>query len=260
MGVADSLTVLVAEDDPAVLKYLRQVLEGHGFRVLAARDGAEALHLARAFEGKIDLICTDVVMPRMNGVQLSEALTAEGRSPRVLYLTGYPEVVLAGLAPAGTRHRLLHKPFTRQQLFERIGAALEDSPDAPRAEPARSRTALVVSAEAGFRHFLAQNLRTDGWTVLEADSGIKALAARAGGRETLLLLIADLDSPGVDGRQLFDLLSVVHPGLRVAYVSSRRDQAPPVVKNADVAFLQRPFDGATLVRCVRGLFSNEPEA
>lgn len=169
MGVVAPMTVLVAEDEPGVRNYLQRVLETRGFRVLAAADGAAALEIARAFAGDIDLVCTDVVMPRMSGPRLSAALAEEGRRPRVLYVTGYPEFVLAGLKAWDSPYALLHKPFTRTQLLQGVREALEGpSPSRRWRQPAPTRTAVVVSAEATFRHFLARTLRSDGWTVLAA--------------------------------------------------------------------------------------------
>ena len=120
-----SETVLIAEDDPAVRELMCTLLAANGYSVLLASNGAEALAVASATNGTIQLIVTDVVMPSLGGRALVDGLRATRPNIRVLYATGYvgDEVVRrGGLDPSAN---LLHKPFTADQLLTAVRRALD---------------------------------------------------------------------------------------------------------------------------------------
>jgi PAS domain S-box-containing protein len=120
-------TILLAEDDDAVRAIARETLERAGYRVLAAADGAQALALAGAHDGPIDLLLTDVIMPGMNGRELAATLTRRRPGLRVLYASGYTDNVLEGqgaLAPGVT---LLDKPFTPADLAAKVRDVLAEA-------------------------------------------------------------------------------------------------------------------------------------
>jgi signal transduction histidine kinase len=113
-------TILLTEDEDEVRDLLHDMLETQGFKVIAAGTGAEALAQARTFEGPIDLLLTDVVMPGGTGRDLATRLTAERPDTRVLYISGYPE---HGSRPGSVLEAgspFLPKPFTRDQLLDKI--------------------------------------------------------------------------------------------------------------------------------------------
>jgi CheY-like chemotaxis protein len=109
-------TVLLAEDSDQLRDLTTRVLERQGYRVLAARDGVEALEIAANFPDRIDLVLTDAVMPRVGGGELVHALRTIRDDFRVLYMTGYTddELVRRGLGEG--EDELLHKPFTPAAL------------------------------------------------------------------------------------------------------------------------------------------------
>jgi two-component system, cell cycle sensor histidine kinase and response regulator CckA len=113
-------TILLAEDEEAVLRLERTVLELCGYEVLPARGAAEALQAAAGRAGPIDLLVTDVIMPGMNGWQLAEALRAERPGLRTLFVSGYPADVIAadGVIPEGIE--FLQKPFPIASLAARV--------------------------------------------------------------------------------------------------------------------------------------------
>ncbi|MFO0581769.1 MAG: PAS domain S-box protein [Anaeromyxobacter sp.] len=122
-------TVLVLEDEDALLRIARATLEGLGYRVIAARTPHQALALATAQVGAIDLVVSDVVLPEMSGVEAVERLRAIRPGAKVLFVSGYPaEAARAhGHLPEGMR--LLAKPFGRRELARAVREVL----DAPRA-------------------------------------------------------------------------------------------------------------------------------
>jgi two-component system cell cycle sensor histidine kinase/response regulator CckA len=108
--------VLVVEDAAPVRMLARAILEKHGYRVLEAASGEDALAVAGRTEGQIDLLLTDVVMPQMNGRQLYERLLVDRPGIKVLYMSGYTDNVIArrGLLEPGIA--LLQKPFSVERL------------------------------------------------------------------------------------------------------------------------------------------------
>jgi CheY-like chemotaxis protein len=119
-----SETVLLCEDEADLRELTRDVLEAYGYRVIQAGDGREALEVAAGFQGQIDLLLTDVVMPRMNGSELARALTRD-RNVRVLYMSGYTEtsLVRGDAAPGG----FLQKPFSPVVLARAVRERLDSN-------------------------------------------------------------------------------------------------------------------------------------
>ena len=118
-------TVLVVEDEPMILDLACRVLRAHGYTVLGATGGDEALALAAAHDGVIDLLVSDVVMPRMGGPALAERLVAMRGTTRVLYISGYTEGAIVRQRVLQRGVQLLEKPFTPRQLLERVRLVLD---------------------------------------------------------------------------------------------------------------------------------------
>ncbi|HEX2611231.1 MAG TPA: ATP-binding protein, partial [Gemmatimonadales bacterium] len=118
-------TLLLVEDEAAVRSSVRRLLEWHGYTVLEARNGAEALRVYEAHAEDIDLVLTDVVMPEMGGHELIERLRQRYPEVRVLFMSGYAERALTndGSIPAGTGY--LEKPFTVETLMRRLREVLD---------------------------------------------------------------------------------------------------------------------------------------
>jgi signal transduction histidine kinase/CheY-like chemotaxis protein len=118
-------TILVAEDDPAVGRFLTAALEGLGYRVVLARDGEEALRAADAERGEVHLLLSDVVMPRMNGRELWERLAARRPGLRVLFVSGYTRGVFDDTTVSALGAVVLRKPFTAADLGHAVRRALD---------------------------------------------------------------------------------------------------------------------------------------
>jgi CheY-like chemotaxis protein len=115
-------TVLVVEDDRSVRRLEVLILRGLGYRVLEASGPEEALRLSRETDGAIDVLASDLVMPRMGGLELAEKIRAERPGIRVLLVSGYGEETVDGGRTRTARQRFLEKPFTEQTL----GGALRE--------------------------------------------------------------------------------------------------------------------------------------
>ncbi len=110
-----------------VRQFVCDVLEEHGYKVLSALDGCEALEIARRHEGRIDLLITDVVMPQMNGQELADAIAEFRPETKVLFVSGYSDNELGKNGLLDPRIELLQKPFTPQALARKIRRAIATS-------------------------------------------------------------------------------------------------------------------------------------
>src|SRR5215470_5663567 len=118
-------TILLTEDEQDVREVAREFLESGGYKVIEARDGAEALGLVEKHRGGIDLLITDMVMPRMTGQELAARLKEKQPGLRMLYMSGYSERAAAESLQANPLVRLLAKPFSRGALLRAVHELLK---------------------------------------------------------------------------------------------------------------------------------------
>ena len=117
-------TLLLVEDEALVLLAATTNLERLGYRVLSASSGVDALAVAQRFDGPIDLLITDVVMPRMNGLELANRLRKSRPTLRVLFMSGYSKGEIAEYDVINEDVQLLAKPYTLETLATRVREAL----------------------------------------------------------------------------------------------------------------------------------------
>ncbi len=121
--------ILLAEDDRSVRRLVVSELGRRGFTVLDAEDGRAALDLFLQHKDRIDVLVTDVVMPRMNGADLAKEVEKIRPGMKVLFISGHPERAGSGLDPTGVTN-LLMKPFTADTLAARITELITGKPEA----------------------------------------------------------------------------------------------------------------------------------
>ena len=120
-----SETILLVEDAAPLRKLAVSFLSSHGFEVLSAPDAEEALKIAAAHAGAIQLLVTDVVMPGQNGRVLAERLVASYPKIKVLYISGYNDSFIAGHGILDPGSILLNKPFTEEALIHKVREVLD---------------------------------------------------------------------------------------------------------------------------------------
>ena len=126
-------TILVVDDDSNLLEAVREILQAHGYEVLKAISGEEALRAAQAHSGPIALLLADVVMPGLSGPDVAHRLRSTRPDTKVLFMSGFTNDVVfsRGLDPGDP---FLVKPFRPDALVRKVQDVLR-SPFARRPEP-----------------------------------------------------------------------------------------------------------------------------
>jgi CheY-like chemotaxis protein len=118
-------TILVVDDSPEVRGVVCRILEKQGYVVLEATRGSEAIELARAHAGGIDLIVSDVVMPETNAAALTEQVHTWCPNARVLFMSGYSDEVVMDYGVIRAGDSFLQKPFTIDDLLGKVNEVLD---------------------------------------------------------------------------------------------------------------------------------------
>ncbi len=118
-------TVLLAEDESAVRQSTREFLSLNGYIVLEAKNGTDALAVAREYKGPIHLMISDVVMPQMGGARLAGELASERPDMKVLFVSGYAETTVARHGAIDVTTRFLQKPFSLRTLALKMREVLD---------------------------------------------------------------------------------------------------------------------------------------
>jgi two-component system cell cycle sensor histidine kinase/response regulator CckA len=122
-------TILLADDEPGIRRSMQRALEMKGYTVLTAGDGEDALAMFRAHRDEVDLLISDLAMPRLSGRELVQTLRAEGEKVRVLFSSGHADDAMNGTADLPDGVAFLQKPWTLEDLFSSVRAALDAAAD-----------------------------------------------------------------------------------------------------------------------------------
>ncbi len=123
-----SETILLVEDEDAVRRASAEFLSLHGYTVLEAKDGLDALAVAKDYGSTIHLVVTDVVMPNISGGQLAKELKSRRPEAKVLFVSGYAGKIVMEHKAVNLETNFLQKPFTLKQLSSKIREALTQAP------------------------------------------------------------------------------------------------------------------------------------
>ncbi len=190
-------TLLIVDDDPALRAAIRRILEAKGFRVLEAADGNEAGELASHYEGPIDLVLCDLVMPGLGGREAAERVRAAKPQARVVFTSGYP---LEHGSTDGEPVEFVAKPFTPDELVAAVKKCLE-APQPSKPLPAQP-VVLLVDDEPNLRSSLARVLEECEVSTLAAKSSLHALQILQ--EQHVDLVVSDQFMPGMDGVRLLE--------------------------------------------------------
>ncbi|WP_462270144.1 ATP-binding protein [Desulfobacter sp.] len=120
-------TILLVEDEPAILEMARMMLERKGYSVVSAGTPADAIRIADTYVGKIDLLITDVVMPEMTGRDLAKKITAFFPGIKLLFMSGYSANVITRQRVLDDGVAFMQKPFSINEFAEKVRGVLDDN-------------------------------------------------------------------------------------------------------------------------------------
>lgn len=238
-------TILVVEDDSAVALLVEDILNSAGYRVLTAEDGPSALQISQQHSGEIDLLLTDVVLPKMGGKEVASRLTALRPGLKVLFMSGYTGLSAAQHGNLDSDVNFLPKPFSPDALCEKVRAVLTARMPV--------RKVLVVDDEPAIRSLLTEILNDSGFETITAQDGRQA-------RELLRqnpvdLIITDLAMEGEEGIELIRALRKEYPRVKIIAISGTFGVdvlAAARALGADTT-LTKPVSQATLLRSIEAL-------
>jgi CheY-like chemotaxis protein len=118
-------TVLLAEDEDSVRALAETILLRLGYRVLVAESGEKALEIWEECGGRIDILLTDVIMPRIGGSELAHKLRQSNPKLKVLFMSGYTDDMLASHGVLAGETQLIQKPFTAEALGRKLRSVLD---------------------------------------------------------------------------------------------------------------------------------------
>lgn len=124
-GPSGTETILVVEDEDIVRRMVCRILKTHGYNVLRASGGFEAIELALSYNEKIDLLLTDVIMPKMNGKELRDKIVEMRPQTKIMYMSGYADVVIARHGVLDDEAGFLQKPFSLWDLTTKVRETLD---------------------------------------------------------------------------------------------------------------------------------------
>ncbi|MBN2414636.1 response regulator [bacterium] len=113
-------TILLVEDELHVRRLTARILEKQGYTVLQAEEGISALELARNYEGQIDMLLTDIIMPRMNGPALAERIKKIRSDIKILFMSGHVDSIIMRHGLEKTTSNFLQKPYTMESLNSKV--------------------------------------------------------------------------------------------------------------------------------------------
>ncbi|HER63544.1 MAG TPA: PAS domain-containing sensor histidine kinase [Desulfobacteraceae bacterium] len=120
-------TILVVEDEPAILKLGQRMLQELGYHVLTAGTPEKAIQVSSACSGPIDLLIVDIILPGMDGCELAAELIRQRPGSRVLFMSGYSENIIHKYSGLENKSRFIQKPFTIRELAASVQEALKNA-------------------------------------------------------------------------------------------------------------------------------------
>lgn len=118
--------ILVVEDEPTMLRLVREALEGAGHKVLTALNGAAGLKVFEANRDAIKLVITDLMMPKLNGVEMARMIRKESTAIPILFISGYADDLVFEDEVMKGPTMFMPKPFRQDTLIDEVKAILED--------------------------------------------------------------------------------------------------------------------------------------
>jgi signal transduction histidine kinase/DNA-binding response OmpR family regulator len=240
-------TLLIVEDDDLIRALVQEVLVSAGYTAFSARSGEDALRVFERSPKPIDLLLTDVVLPKMSGKEIADHILQQSPGIKVLFMSGYTgNAMIHRDVLSEPKIEFLQKPFTPQTLCRKVRDVLD-------AGPLPLRRILIVDDIPAVLDLLGSLLEDSGFDVIKASNGREA-------REKALahapdIVLTDLSMPEEEGIETIRALRIKHPDLKIIAMSGAF--GPEILQSAKSlgadATLAKPINSAKLRECIQSL-------
>ena len=122
-------TILVVDDEASIREFAKEYLSRQGYHVLAAKDGEEALNISNDYVKSIDLLLTDVIMPKMDGTDLAKTIQNIRKNIKVIYISGYMKDIVVNIDVDRKQNIFIQKPFKPADLLKAVQELLQTPPE-----------------------------------------------------------------------------------------------------------------------------------
>jgi len=238
-------TILVVEDDVDVRSYTVECLHELGYRVLEAHDGASAMQQLERYDGEIDLLFTDVVMPRMSGSQLTTEARRMQPGLKVLYTSGYTRNAVDHNGRLDPGVEMIAKPFTYEGLAQKVRDVLDSG----------EGSVLLVDGDPSRLEPVRQALAASRFRSEVAATAGEALGKVRAAQGSYAAVVIDDELPGRDADRLLRSLRSLHRDLPIVIASPARAAELAGKHAADSCFaaITKPYTAGELQDTLRAL-------
>ena len=119
-------TILLSEDEEAIRELIRRTLSQRGYKIIEARHGREALEMSQSYNGEIHLLISDVVMPHMSGIELTNHIVKLRPQIKILLMSGHTEEAITPHGNLDPEKAFLQKPFLLDSLIHKVREVLDE--------------------------------------------------------------------------------------------------------------------------------------
>ena len=231
--------IMVVDDDPGMRLTLEGILEDEGFDVVGAKDGYQAIELAK--QSRFDLIFMDIKMPGINGVDTYKEVKTISQSSMVVMITGFALEELIQEALEEGAYTVIYKPFEMGQIIDIVNKVL------------RTTLVLLVDDKAADRKILRAILEDNDYEVKEASDGPEAIAMASDNHYGVILM--DIKMPEMDGFITSEKIRQTDPQAKVIFISAYTMEEPvkESLRQGAYAALTKPVDPEELLELIRSV-------
>ena len=255
-GTSGNETVLIVDDEPALVTLAKEILTSEGYKVVTASDGLEALKVLK--KSKVDIVVSDVIMPNMDGYQLATEISKLYPSIRLQLVSGYSDDRHHNEADKKLSENILYKPYSSDALLEKVRTSLDEQ-DVK--DLLVGRNIMVLDDEEDLRILYKIKLNKLGCKTLLTSSGKQAInmyeqSLKNG--EVIDVVILDLSLPGgMTGQEVAKEIHELNSDAKIV-VASGFSEAPEMVDYKGFGFqgaLEKNFDVIEMKQVLKKVLS-----
>lgn len=255
--IQNNATLLVVDDEETILKLAHTILDLHGFKVLTASDGKQAIQVLE--KESVDLIITDVIMPNMDGYQLAAYVQQHYPQIEIQMVSGFADNRHNIETDQKLEKNILYKPYTSDALIIRVQSLLNKSDQQEDTKMQNKQTIMFMDDEEDIRELFKFNLEKLGYKTIAACNGDEAIAFYQQSIENnnpIDAVIIDLSIPGgLNGKEVAQKIREIDPHAKLI-VSSGHTASPEMTHYQQHGFdaaIEKDFNRETMERVIEQL-------